>query len=693
VYQYDLHKQVTFSSSGTAPITYSAVAKNKAAFDSTSVNDLIYAVLNDGALNSATGVYPKIAAVSSTKKHLAQLWLLNTAINSGHAIHTVANLTANHIKWTASNNTAESIGTANVAQYQQTKLSPDNNATASFMTADVVDYVLSTTQSVTYQEAQSASVMTYYLNKATSTTNGTLNGDALLSSFTGFPSTLDLLVNTYSLGRAALRLLGYSLQSVYDYFKNSTPITPSEASSAGWSSSDIVGVFPFADLTSNGGDYIYVPFSATDATTNRKLVDNFLTLYQSGSNGSLAFRTGVNNRYRTLNQLSLDTSAPSGADSQRNAVISYLLYNMVYGKSSPGATQSAPYTSATETAAFVSTLLPAGSTAITHKSLFHVAEAAGYSATTKARANFSVADLVKTFKYMPKEVRNNNSGADFKYYDYNGNASSELTVSRWPESLVLNTWGCDDIFASSVSVTDTQTGKTDIYYPVSIVSALKGSDGVRDIITTDANGAYIKQNYDGIPYSAIANKVGEARVVADVVAGFKNLVTSITTVDNTAIAAVFDALNLTSAQAKLYIGQKIENTTTVSLVTISMMANLSPYQRRALFAGIASAANQYSLAGLTTEQFLRLGYSSEEWSTYITGGNVSVNVSLYDLLSATEDVTVLDSDFYLSSTTVKRAIFHTLASRKALVKAFMPSAKDEEQERIALAPFADIPRP
>jgi len=179
--------------------------------------------------------------------------------------------------------------------------------------------------------------------------------------------------------------------------------------------------------------------------------------------------------------------------------------------------------------------------------------------------------------------------------------------------------------------------------------------------------------------------------VADVHTSFSDLVGGITP-SHTVLAAVFDALNLTSAQAKQYIGKSF-GSTTVSLVTISMMANLSPSQRRAILGGIASAANQYSLAGLSTEQFLKLGYSSTEWSTYIKGGNLSVNVTLYDLLTLTEDVQVLDSDFYLSSTTVKRAVFHTKESRMELVRAFISGASLEDQEKLALAAFSDIPRP
>jgi len=670
---------------------------------------LLYALTKDAALTqTSTSSYPNFSPLPGTSTaYLPKLWLLTKVTSSSHAVRSLNILIGTYYTWSVSSTITTVTATTDpdVVPYSSYPIVKSNTATTTtlFTTAQVLKYVTlvaayGASPNVTYYASASATnTHSYGINNATSSVIGTLNADALISnsSLNSFvnPTPIQGLYVLFEGNLANLYILGLSLSKVIAALNinGATTVTPSNAATAGWSTADITAAFSFSELTSSGISFTYVSFaSAPDSNgSNRTLVDKCVSLYTSTNT---TFYAAVNARFYVLKQSSV--SLPTTTTDVRRAVISYLLSIMQFDPTGIQTLENGKVRAlSNETIAFVATLLPSDGS-ISYRDVYHIGEVASVDNVTSATVKFSFSDLANTFKYSPKEVT-----TLVPYYSVylNGSLSTQVTPNSWSSSRVLSYWGPNTIFSAANATINTITGATT--YPVPIVAAFKNTGSSSAVIKAVGTSGYTASDiYDGIPYSSIVAMVGENAVVSAVIGDLQGTTSILagTAAVAAMIPAIFDALRLTLAQAKQYIGKFANydaNRFTIGLSHIAAMTSLSPAQRRCMFSGIGDAANQYALAGQDTAGFLNLGYTAADWYTYISAGNLSVNVTMYDLLSLTENVKILDSEFYLSTTDVTRAVYHTLADRKLIVKAFIPNASDALQEQYATAAFQDLPRP
>lgn len=693
-YQYDLYNLVSSSGSATVTIT-DAMA---------SVSELLYALSVDTAVVSLDANNATDTAVANYR-----LWLITKLTPATHQIRkTIGALTGTYYTITGTHVAASS--TATTTSYSPYKFTAAS-ASALFTSAAVIGYLVTTANTTTITHYTTI----FYLNGATSLASGTVNGDKLLDPETLrtlTPQTLlangATLANLYALGIELNRVIALNTAG-------NVSITLTQAESAGWSAAEIGrSNFTFSEKTTAGINFKYFEISS-DAVSNRTLLDNLIALYTAvaASTGTKTFSAAVESRFTVITGYS---RSPAGPKEVAIAVTSWLFSNLENYTTSRTANKIMLNGNVATSIPFFQSFFDAPSVKPHSLGLFDVFD-------IKTVANASTDGLSIASGFLASEMK--------AYFNITAGVARD---NGWSPALILRTFTPKEIFANA-SKRQSNTGSSQ--YGVSVVEALIGynintnaqffktsastaaTSGTENIGKSTVGGVDItnlvaRYNYDGVSYSTLSQLLAPSQIISDIQAAMKDDTSSNVTAQTSGfsganktvfpkllltsfnISAFIDALQLPFAVAKSLVGSSWYNGNDNEKLTEVHLANTTIYSksdRRSVFNNLSEAADKFAAAGLPVSSFVALGYPVSAWAAYAQTDvkDRSNNVSLRDLLSATETVEDYDADFYVMPTVTKRAVYNTLANRKALVLLFIPTIPDDEATRLAIGPTLDLP--
>ena len=695
-YQYDLSTLVSSSGSATVTIT-DAMA---------SVSELLYAL----SVDTAVVTLDATAAATDTAVANYRLWLITKLTPATHQIRkTLGALTGTY--YTIAGTHVAASSTATTTLYSPYKFTATSTTTQLFTSAAVIGYLVTTANTTNISHSGTI----YYLNGATSNTTGTVNGDKLLDPETLrtlTPQTLlangATLANLYALGIELNRVIALNTAG-------NVSITLAQAESAGWSPAEIGrSNFTFSEKTTAGTNFKYFEISS-DTVSNRTLLDNLIELYKAvaASIGTKTFSAAVESRFTVITGYS---RSPAGPKEVAIAVTSWLFSNLENYTTSRTATKIMLNGNVATSIPFFQSFFDAPSVKPHSLGLFDVFD-------IKTVANASTDGLSIASGFLASEMK--------AYFNITAGVARD---NGWSPALILRTFTPKEIFANA-SKRQSNTGSSQ--YGVSVVEALIGynintnaqffktststnaTSGTENITKTTVGGPDItnlvaRYNYDGVSYSTLSQLLAPSQIISDIQAAMKDSTSSNVAAQTSGfsganktvfpkllltsfnISAFIDALQLPFAVAKSLVGSSWYNGNDNEKLTEVHLANTTIYSksdRRSVFNNLSEAADKFAAAGLPVSSFVALGYPVSAWTAYAQTDvkDRSNNVSLRDLLSATETVEDYDADFYVMPTVTKRAVYNTLANRKALVLLFIPTIPDDEATRLAIGPTLDLP--
>jgi len=639
-----------------------------------------------------------------------RLWLLAKAAHPTHDIHKISNLTLSSYSVIAGVDDNVVSGSYDSAYYKGFKFTVSTATVSLFSYSEVITYILN----YTANSSITINSKTIYLNGSTATVAGTINGDGLISSSTIStltPSTLiangATIANLFNLGVPLNDIIALNTQ-------NSTAITLAQASATGlWTTAQIAASnFTFAQKTSDGTDFKYYKLlgvAAPDREFLRQLIELYTTTSQFAP--SNVFVVAVKARYTALTGIS---QSPVGDRAVAIAVIGWLFANteLYTLNRTPakvmldnGVITSIPFFQSFFGTPSISNL------SITLYDVFDGASIATVDSTgLLLQSGFSAYELKTNFGITAGVARDNG----------------------WSPALISATYTPSEIF-SNAHKRQSSAYKAASPYALSVIEALLGYNVTTSSLfftvgsaasqsvamignnsNSNATPLDTRYNYDAIPYATLATLLPPSTI-------FEDIKTALTATSNQSpnttsttfaqanmkyfpkltltannMSAFIDALNLPFTVASALVGAQYGSSSSTKIQEVDL-ANTTIYskvERRSLFTDLSDAASKYAKSGYPLKSFIALGFPASAWAAYaapVNFNNRSVTISLRDLLSATETVEDYDDDFYISPTSTKRALYHTVADRKALILAFIPLMTDAEATILARGPVSDVP--
>ncbi len=688
--QYDLSSLVATNGNPSVPIT------NEIA----SVAELLTVAAND--TNATTTNY--------------RLWLLAKAAVPLHPIHSLNNLTLSTYN-TISGSTSVAVQGSSNSAFDIGFTFTSSTATQLFTFDNVIGYILSTTTntSITHNST------TIYLNGATTVTvggvttpvAGVVNSDGLLSQ----ASVDGLTAQSLIAGGATIQKLYQLNIPLNNIIALNTPqytaITLAQAEAYWPANAIIASNFTFAQKTSNGTDFKYFTITGVqnkDHALLANLIDMYVTV--KASTPLNTFVVAVDNAYKTLTS---SVNGPSGPRATAIAVLTWLFNN--YEAYKPLAADRTPSKIMlaqglnTSTSFFLS-FLAAPAVSTYGLSLYDV-----FDITKVAEVYDSTGTSLK-MGFTPQEAKDN-FGVTAGVARDNGWSPALISAIFTPSEIFSNAHKRQNIAYNTASP-----------YALSVIEALLGynintnytffstssnvSSGVTliDGVTSSYNALVNRYNYDGIPYETLAALLSPSAIIADI----KVAMAAAGSTPATAQTSGFSGANATSFPKLSLVGAKISafldalalpfpvassligapyggNGSTVKEIDLANTTIYSKVERRRLFANLDDAATKYAKSGYPVKSFIALGFPATAWATYASPSNFnnrSVSVSLRELLSATETVEEYDDDFYVTASST-RALYHTVADRVTLIRAFIPDMTESEATLLARGPVSDLP--
>jgi hypothetical protein len=664
-------------------------------------NELLFALSEDSILNGT------LSGGTNAKRNYS-LWLLSQITVPSHPIHKIELLTEGVIKVNC--DLSANSGTPTVTDrtyYEGASFSVDTSGTSLFTYSAVISYIIATDASgddkfrpanKKFQGFYSSSTSTdgsrnfydisandLYPNGSTTTVAGTVNGDGVLSP-TSVATLTPQIISTNGGTYAQMRLLGVSLNEIIDAF----PLfTPAFAAAAGFSVAAIASSkFTFAQLTTNGTVFTYVQPNTKAALVS--LITNFISLYNTlqVSNTTFTYVTSVQTAHRGLTGNTTPSNIPNTPRAIAIAVFKHIISNLLVDNATTTTvtTKIGMPNNYSISPINLEGIIPfvAGSV-VNLRELYTIAEfstAVTTGATTglALQTGFSIKETIAYFGLTAVQAREGGL--------YPGAIATNFTPTQ--------------IFSAR---------RLDGSYPISVVEALLGyntqtssrffrvkdvSGGYQDISGSESGTWYSWQNtlfetynYDGIPYATLAKHLTPTTVIKEIKEAMETqskrstVSTDASSIEffpqlllkNELVTPFLDALKLPYNMTVQLIGSTygVAGTLTVQKYHVSNTTIYSASDRRKIYRDIDEAATDYAVGGAPLSAFISLKFPAASWKEYAAKGeaNWSVNISARDLLSATEDVKLYDEDFYVSSTTTKRALYNKLEDRVMILAAFL----------------------
>ena len=662
---------------------------------------------------TASGVATSVTKIDAQLAY--RLWLLSRAAHPTHTIHNAQNLTSSSYADLSGSDDNVVQGSYDSAFYKGFKFSSTAATTALFLYSDLINYILTVSASAVAFYYKNTTTIPIYLNDATISLAGRINGDGLFN-----PDAVRALTAT------VLNQNGASLQNMHDIgillndviaLNRPTAIRITVQQAAGypeWKKQIGISNFSFAEKTQgtaveNGSNFEY--FSITgESNKDRSLLSNLIELYTETelTSPSNTFVLAVKAQY---NSVTGSLQGPLNLRAVALAVTSWLFHNIE------------TYT-VNRTARKIMSVLGFSTSVSYFESLLSTPSIVSYRLTL-----LEVYDLTSIASIDTAGLTPTKGFSAFELKTYFGITAGAARDNGWSPALISATFTPSEIFSPSAK---RQTIGNTTSYGLSVIEALLGYNatknfpfftsavsavsraGVQTIgnTTVSLEDVTYRYNYDAIPFDTLAKLLSKSQIVlalkeALTFAASPAYTTSIQfkaansqffpqlTLTTTNISAFLDALQLPFEIATSLIGSQYTATATTKILEVDV-ANTTIYSkedRRSLFRDLSAAATAYAKSGYSAASFIALGYPVSAWVAYAAPQNVnnrSISVSLSELMSATEFVVDWDDDFYVTTST-ERALYNTVESRKALIKAFIPDMTDAEAAIRARGPVSDLP--
>ena len=661
---------------------------------------------------TASGVATSVTKIDAQLAY--RLWLLSRAAHPTHTIHNAQNLTSSSYAYLSGSDDNVVQGSYDSAFYKGFKFSSTAATTPLFLYSDLITHILTVSANAVAFYYKNTTIP-IYLNDATGSIAGRINGDGLFN-----PDAVRALTAT------VLNQNGASLQNMHDIgillndviaLNRPTAIRITVQQAAGyteWKKQIGISDFSFAEKTQgtaveNGSNFEY--FSITgESNKDRSFLSNLIELYTETelTSPSNTFVLAVKAQYTSVTG---SLQGPLNLRAVALAVTSWLFHNIE------------TYT-VNRTARKIMSVLNFSTSVSYFESLLSTPSIVSYRLTLLEVYDLTSIASIDTTGLIPTK-----GFSAFELKTYFGITAGAARDNGWSPALISATFTPSEIFSPSAK---RQTIGNTTSYGLSVIEALLGYNatknspfftsavsvvpraGVQTIGNTPLSleDVTYRYNYDAIPFDTLAKLLSKSQIVlalkdALIIAASAAYTTSIQfqaanskffpqlTLTTTNISAFLDALQLPFEIATSLIGSQYTATATTKILEVDV-ANTTIYSkedRRSLFRDLSAAATAYAKSGYSAASFIALGYPVSAWVAYAAPQNVnnrSISVSLSELMSATEFVVDWDDDFYVTTST-ERALYNTVESRKALIKAFIPDMTDAEAAIRARGPVSDLP--